>query len=266
MHWIVAAVLLTDAFPLVLTWRANRRTALAHAALWGVLAWAAWLVAELAVALGSGWSDAAFYAALCLTGAAGVAVLGARRPGVGAWNFVVIGLLAVLALPLFEGLDKLRESPLRLLFVAMTLTVALANHAPTRLGVPALMVAAGCGSRFLQLAAPDNAVERFVIGTDLLLALAPWLGLALLQMSKPGDSQVNRLWRSFRDRYGFVWGQRVREQFNTAAVNAGWPIFLGWRGLRGAGGELDEKALATLRAVLKRFGVDRGESEAGHAG
>jgi hypothetical protein len=38
------------------------------------------------------------YLALCLTGCVGVAVLGARRPGVGAWDFVLLGLLAVLLL------------------------------------------------------------------------------------------------------------------------------------------------------------------------
>ena len=44
------------------------------------------------------------YTALSLTGCAGVAVLGARRPGVGPWNFVLLGLLAVMLLPLAEGL------------------------------------------------------------------------------------------------------------------------------------------------------------------
>ena len=46
-----------------------------------------------------------------------MAVLGARRPGVTAWNFVVAGLLAVLLRPLFEGLGELRLGPAHLLFL-----------------------------------------------------------------------------------------------------------------------------------------------------
>jgi hypothetical protein len=58
-------------------------------------------------------------------------------------------------------------------------------------------------------------------------------------------------WRTFRDRFGFVWSALVREMFNNAARNAQWPATLGWSGLRGEVEE--EKALATLRALLGRF-------------
>ena len=60
------------------------------------------------------------------------------------------------------------------------------------------------------------------------------------------------------DRFGVVWGQRLREQFNRAARNSGWAIELRWSRLHTcAGGETPtgEQALATLRAVSKRFGV-----------
>jgi hypothetical protein len=64
----------------------------------------------------------------------------------------------------------------------------------------------------------------------------------------------------FRDRFGLVWAQRVREQFNRAAANAGWPVRLYWQGLHlSAGAPLPEPAVqaevvAALRALLKRFG------------
>ena len=92
--WTAAAV-----YPLWRAWRANRGTALAHAVGWAVAAWAAWLAAFLF----GGDGALGRYVALSLTGCAGVAVLGARRPHVGAWNFVVASLLAVLLLPVAQG-------------------------------------------------------------------------------------------------------------------------------------------------------------------
>src|SRR5437868_1505128 len=85
---------LSGAAPLWAAARANRGTSLAYAVGWAWLAWMAWGLALFA------GGPAAGHLALGLTGCAGVAVLGARRPGAGAWNFVVVGLLAVVLLPL----------------------------------------------------------------------------------------------------------------------------------------------------------------------
>src|SRR5882724_5107505 len=85
-------------YPLWRAWRANRGTALGHAVGWAAAAWAAFLFGGNG-ALGR-------YVALSLTGCAGVAVLGARRPHVGAWDFVVGSLLAVLLLPVAQGWGK----------------------------------------------------------------------------------------------------------------------------------------------------------------
>src|SRR5205823_3045479 len=84
------------------------------------------------------------YLALCLTGAAGVAVLGARRPHAGAWNLVVLGLLAIMLLPLGEHL-VVGTPPLdglRAFFLAATLTVGILNYVPTAVAIPALLL--GC--------------------------------------------------------------------------------------------------------------------------
>src|SRR5687768_9863792 len=77
--------------------RANRGTSLAHAVAWGLAAWLSWG--------GIIWVDGsrdAILVGLSLVGCAGVAVLGARRPSVAAWDFVVLGLLAVMLLTLAE--------------------------------------------------------------------------------------------------------------------------------------------------------------------
>src|SRR5260370_1235188 len=57
-----------------------------------------------------------------------------------------------------------------------------------------------------------------------LLGLTPWLGWAALCRRGPAEAEFDRTWLAFRDRYGMVWGQRTREQFNRAAANAGWPV------------------------------------------
>src|SRR5205085_4790900 len=114
--WLVVALLASTAFPLGKGWRAARRTTLRQAASWAAAAWLLWLLVQ--VALAHGEEEAAGlgrYLALAVTGCAGVAVLGARRPGVGPWNFVVCGLLVVLILPAVNLVDlRLRVETLQL--------------------------------------------------------------------------------------------------------------------------------------------------------
>src|SRR5262245_12244832 len=101
---VMIALYLTGAYPLWRAWRANRRTSLFQAVHWMIAAWLAWGGLLILEALEGAAPDhpTARYLALGLTGCAGVAVLGARRPGVGAWNFVLAGLLTVILLPLAE--------------------------------------------------------------------------------------------------------------------------------------------------------------------
>jgi hypothetical protein len=264
MAWLAWLILASDVVPFWRAWRANQRTSLLHAVHWAMLAWAAW-TAALLIPL---WWPAApavlpRYLAVALTGCAVVAVLGARRPGVGAWNFVIAGLLAVLLLPLAEGMGRLRlDWPAQVLLVG-TVLVGLLNYLPTRLAPAALLLAAGWAVEFLDLSTAEG--EPSVLGHSLalgrlLLALGPWLGLALLTWTPQPAGEFDRLWVDFRDRFGLVWGQRLREQFNRAAANAGWPVVLRWRGLRllpgtpPLGPATQEEIVAALRALLKRFG------------
>src|SRR5262245_20444515 len=101
--WLIGPLLAHAVRALAKGWWSARRTTLRPAASWAAAAWLLWLLVHLAVALED--DDAARlgrYLALALTGCAGVAVLGARRPGVGPWNFVVSGLLVVLIFPVVD--------------------------------------------------------------------------------------------------------------------------------------------------------------------
>jgi hypothetical protein len=260
MDRAAALLLLTAAYPLGRAWLAHRRTSLVHALFWAALAWLAWLGVLLGAALApAGAGDAGRYLALCLTGCAGVAVLGARRPGVGAWNFVVLGLLVVLLLPLAEGFGRLHLTLPRVLFLAGALAVGFLNYLPTRLFPAALLAAAGCGVELTGLVTGTNGSA---LGAGrLALAAAPWLAFLMVKGRPAPVAEFDRTWRTFRDSFGGLWGERLREQFNRAAANAGWTGRLGWGGLQAAPAAEREPLLATLRALLKRFGPPEDAAE-----
>jgi hypothetical protein len=256
MTWIADGVLLLSLYPMALALRANWTTTLRQPIVWALLAWCAWLVASGGWAAGSEAGDPTMsYLALCLTGCSGVAVLGARRPGVSAWNFVVVGLLAVLMLPILQGLGEVRLESAQAGFLALTLMIPLFNYLPTRLALGVILLAAGSAIELARLLG-WNAPAWLA---PLLAALAPWsawLSLARRTQHTPFDI----LWLSYRDRFGFVWGQRMRDQFNRAAHHAGWPVELRWSGLNPPTDSAE--MLSTLRAVLKRFGP---EEESSHS-
>jgi hypothetical protein len=242
----------TALYPLWRAWRANRGTALGHALLWGGAAWAAWLAAFL-----SGDATLGRYVALSLTGCAGVAVLGARRPHVGAWDFVVASLLLVLLLPVAQGWGRPALSLPYQAFLIVTVVFGWLNYLPTRLLPAALVFGAGAGAELAKLCGAEVGETPLGVARCL-TALSPWVGLACFARGPGAASAVDREWLWFRDRFGVVWGQRSREQFNRAAANAGWPVALSWHGLDSApekASPSEEEMLATLRAVLKRFGT-----------
>jgi hypothetical protein len=80
-----------------------------------------------------------------------------------------------------------------------------------------------------------------------------------VKSQRPSGTEFARLWLAYRDRFGFLWGQRMREQFNQAVHHAGHPVVLRWDGLHPTASQpLPEPAvlLPLLRAVLKRFGPE----------
>jgi hypothetical protein len=262
MRIIFACMLIAGLFPLAAALLANRVTSLAHAILWMMAAWLSW---GIALVLGN-WHDvgmdAGRYCALCLTACAGVAVLNARRPYVGAWNFVVLGLFAVMVLPLLETMfiGTHPVDPLRIFFLSMTLAIGLLNYMPTRFGPAALCLMPFCAGEILLLYTPSVFTDEHVIGwMHGGLLTVPWIAWICAWLSRKERGEFDRLWLTFRDRWGLLWGQRVREQFNHAAQNAGWPVKLSWRGLARAAGQEpltaieEEKMLRALQAALQRF-------------
>jgi hypothetical protein len=264
MMLMLAGLIVIGLIPLYQGLRSVRRTTLVHSAYWALAAWLSWGLALLFGSPEEPALDVGRYCALCLTGCAGVAVLGARRPIAGAWNFVVLGLFAVMVLPLVETLF-LGTHPydgLRIFFMGATVAVGMLNYLPTRLGPCAVLLLAACAGELALLYQPQwFAGQGEALWLHGLLLATPWVGwLCFLARSEP-EAQFDRLWLSFRDRWGVFWAQRVREQFNQAARHAGWPVKLTWRGLVLAlvpgdeppTAEQQEEMVRTLRATLQRF-------------
>ena len=266
MRLIFLLVFLTGGWPLARAWLANRGTALIQAIHWAIAAWLAW---ALTLLLGESVAsqpdvDPARYLALCLTGCSGIAVLGARRPHVGAWNFVVLGLLAVLVWPLAEKIFANKESlgTLRFAFLGATVAVGILNYLPTRMVGASLLLALASAGEMIVLCAPELGADR-LDAIDLLaqacLVLTPWTAWASWQGRSTPTNRFDQLWLHFRNRFGLVWGQRVREQFNHSARHAGWHVWLSWQGLRRAGLVTDpdlaaqEDMVDTLKGLLSRF-------------
>jgi hypothetical protein len=232
-EWLLVGLYLSTLYPWGCAWRANRGTTLRHALVWAGLAWLAW--AGVLLAAGCGYEGEELnpfrLLALALTGSAGVAVLGARRPGWYAWDLVVLGLLAVLLLPLAEQLlvGAPALGPVRVLFLLGTGLVGGGNYLPTRLGPAAFLLGLSYGQQLYALCVP-GPVGLADQASWLGLGLAPWLGWGCLRR-RSGASDLDRVWLAFRDRFGLFWSWRLREQFQRAAARAGWTCTLHWRGL-----------------------------------
>lgn len=260
MQVVYTALWCLGCVPLFRAWWLHRRTSLLHALNWTLAAWAAWGVSLLIGEPHELGMDARRYVALCVTVAAGVAVLCARFPQAGAWNFVVLGLLAVLLLPLLENhlLRMLSLGPLRILFLGATLAVGLLNYLPTRFFAAVLNLSIACAGELALVFSQSHHVGRFAPIIHSLLLISPWIAFGCKRFRARPVAQFDELWRDFRDERGLFWAQRVREQFNRSAAHAGWPVHLYWQGLAllqtglPAEDTIDEM-IETLKALLKRF-------------
>lgn len=256
MHLFEYSLFAAGFYPLYRAWSATRGASLFAAVHWALAAWLAWGATLAGIA--DGHPNPATFVALCLTACAGVAVLGARRPHVGAWNFVVLALLAAMLLPLVEAafLGARSLDGVRIGFLAITLAVGIINYLPTRFGPAAFLLAIGCAGEMIAILAaepiPPGREDHIL---RLCWLTAPWLALARAAPPRDAD-ELHVLWRDFRDRWGLVWGQRVRDQFNRAAANAGWPATLTWFGVayRQTPDAATRSAMReALLALLQRF-------------
>jgi hypothetical protein len=246
-------------------WQAVRQTTLIAAWWWAAVAVIVWAAVELAAALdqrgGNAW-EAARLAATTLSFCPAMALLGAKRPQNRAWNFVVVSLWAILALPAAESFFlRPGQSPhigdARTWFLWIMLLLAPINYAATRYAVPAFLLAAG---QLIALAPYLALIRRPLVpqgGVVGLVAVAAALaGAFLVGTRKRTDRGYDRLWLDFRDAFGLFWAARVEERVNAAATQQEWNLELTWGGFRRrqtgeSASEVDPNVEPALRVALK---------------
>lgn len=271
--WLCVLMLLCRA------WSRLRTTTLTTACAWGIGAACVGLTAAVvAVSVGperTGWSDLAWYATAVTLLCPGVAVLGARRPGAGAWGFfVLVPLLLVLAWPALAarrvisiGVPLELETPAVMGF-AVVLIMAFGNWVGTRFTRPSVFYAAGVLLLLIPTAvigdmAPDWIRDRQWgrLAGSFLLAFSVLQANALASVAEPAELDVfDRLWRDFSNTFGTVWARRVADRINQSAAHEKWSATLDWHGFEWQAEcseeDIDrtrERIEHTLRWLLKRF-------------
>jgi hypothetical protein len=247
-------------------------TTLVGAWCWMVVALAAWSGIELAASMRLFEASVIAplrLAAITLSFCPIVALLGAKRPQYAAWNFVVLSLWAIVALPAAENLflHRGREVAMgdaRGWFVCMLILLGPINFVPTRFWLPALLLA---GGQVIALSPHLPLVRREVVSQSaavgLLLAAAAVVA-AWFVSRRParGANAFDRLWLDFRDSFGLLWGLRVQERINAVARHECWELELVWSGFRDSrSGKLlrempaaiDPGLRTSLKGLLRRF-------------
>jgi len=223
-------------------YRAVRGTTLVGPWMWATAALVAWAAAELAADLsfvGCGNIESLQFAAIAVSFCPIVAVLGAKRPQNVAWNFVVLSLWAIVALPAAENFflhpgQKLSLGDARAWFLWILIGLELINYSPTRFGIAAALLAAGqvvALSPYLalvhqQLTSWAPAAGLVLVGAALLVA---WLAAAREKLTA---NELDAAWLDLRDAFGLLWGLRLQERINTLAKQNGWDVELTWSGFR----------------------------------
>ncbi|MFO1022567.1 MAG: hypothetical protein U0903_18000, partial [Planctomycetales bacterium] len=181
----------------------------------------------------SGIADQLWYLATLLVMAAGIAVLGARRPGSHVWSwFVVLPMLLVLGWPcLFfwgNGWPPPRFSLMLPAFLAVCLVLIMSagNYLGTRFSTPALCTGLAC---LLVILPRTPWGWNLVPYEDEIRALATLLMagsvlFAARSLPTPAASRLEHFWLDFRDWFGIVWASRVQERLNEEARRLRWPF------------------------------------------
>ena len=172
--------------------------------------------------------------ALCPT----IAALGAKRPQHAAWQFIVVSLLAILAMPAAEAWLFLGGRLPELHVARQGLMIALvvmgfANYLPTRFAPAAALWSLAVLiwlAPFVPWLAQWGLARLPIVGMAAAAGgvIAGWIAVGLRRKSQ--DS-LDATWLDFRNTYGVLWSLRVAERFNATAAGNQWPIELHWRGM-----------------------------------
>ncbi len=277
LNGLILALLVRCGWTLYQAWRSLRHTTLATTIGWSAVALAAFTLAWTASAfwggLSDGWQDQLWYWAAVIAVIPPIAVLGARRPGSGAWNaFVLVPLLFILGWPAFtvwsfSGPGRLQvESPALIGFV-LALVMGCGNYLSTRLLIPALIypLAVIQGLALFAASAPPWVMlhaDGIRLGSALGLIAVCLMGEVVSRSARPLPPGPDRVWADFCETFGIVWAMRCLDRINQEfAEREQWPVRLGPLGWEWTTSEISTEERArilarmehALRWMLRRF-------------
>ncbi|MBX3438050.1 MAG: hypothetical protein KF861_11210 [Planctomycetaceae bacterium] len=214
-----------------------RHSTLVFAWGWSLAATAVWLAAAAGTGLSLGEElsrELAWFAALLICLSPPIAVLGARRPGAGAWTwFVIIPLWGVLGWPalivwaMHQSASEITLETPQLVGFALVLLMGTGNYLGTRFWPSALSYAVAV----CLLAVPFSAVSGSALtppvartAASLVMGAAALFAFWQSRRSSPNRDPLDRLWADYRDTYGIVWARRLQDRFNAVALQQNWPV------------------------------------------
>jgi len=239
---------------------------LAAVVVWsGVEAYAALLSPAIAAGRLAPFRLAAMALSLCPM----VAVLGAKRPQHTAWQFVVVSLWGILALPAAEAFflhrgQQLEVGDARAWLLWIVVLLGPINFLPTRRWLASLLVAAGqvvALSRYLALIHRPITPQSELTGLAICV-VGLVVALGANRRLRMDANSLDHLWLGFRDAFGLLWGLRVQERVNAVARQNGWDLELTWRGLRNTTDDsplvaidpaIESALRKTFTGLLRRF-------------
>jgi hypothetical protein len=268
---IAASLTLAVGMGVLLRWRAAIwQTTLQSAWWWSLAALLAWSLVELSAvfrpsAAGSTTFAAFRAAAISLSLCPVIALLGAKRPQVGPWNFVVLSLWGILILPAAEGLllhpgQPILLGTLRSWFAVVPVLLLVLNYGGTRFWLAVLLLAGGQLSALSAYGLPHFPVAPDVLSIAGLVMTLLALVAAHCTTGKRRPADLDHLWFDFRDAFGAFWALRVIERMNAAARQHGWNTDLAWSGFHTQdarplpdSSDLAAEQLSTFKGLLRRF-------------
>ena len=192
-----------------------------------------------------------------------MALMGAKRPQDRGWQWIVLSLWCVLAIPVGQHFMFTPSQPFALfaawpIFLFVLIGLELLNYLPTRYAPSAMLFVVA------QSILVAEVLDWFE--TPLTSSAAAWLTFVAIavawlfspQSPAPNPQPPTSRWLHFRNTFGAFWALRILQRVNQTAEIQDWPVRLEWSGFRELPGRSDplpeeavEKCLDTL---LRRFG------------
>ncbi len=278
---------------LTFQWKGLKGTTLIAPWCWSVIAIGSiiaieWLPFILTERMWAGGSTSLRYCAAITTLCPIVSLLGAKRPQHRAWQWIVLSLWVILAMPaartLFFSHATFHTGILWSWFLLILVGMTVVNYLPTCYWPVGLLVgAAQCcllanelpGVRSLSAWLTSHLSEKPIRGypggaitaSVLLFAaaiLAQWIARERNRLKPTCLNPIDRLWRDFCSHYGFFWSLRVADRFNGIAKSQNYAIRIRWNGFapfanepNGQSGEtpptIEEPMEQTFVRLLTRF-------------